>query len=211
MKFLSGYILFDGVKSHTLSNIVIGPNNIITFSLGDIDNAGIGAGTGITIVTEAVMLDNVANTAGSIKTSTLQVSYSEKTKLANTFVEPVEPALSIVKDYSPNTGDAGDTIPVTITVTNTSQVYAYDVVLTDIPPSKLTPGVGFSGTINIGTLAPGQVVNFSYDSTINNTVNPGEILTGTASVLYTSYPGTPVDGERSYTATDNDFINIVTQ
>ena len=97
-----------------------------------------------------------------------------------------------------------------ITVTNTSSVHAYDVVLTDIPPSKLTPGIGFSGTINIGTLTPGQSVNYTYDSTINVSVNPGEILTGTASVLYTTYPGVPTDGERSYTAIDNDFINIIT-
>lgn len=211
MKFLSGYILFDGLKSHTLSNFTISPNNVIAFSLGDVDNTGIGAGTGITIVTEAVMLDDISNTAGSIKTSTIQAKYSEKTKLANTFVEVVEPALSIVKDYSPNTGDAGDTIPVSITVTNTSLVHAYDVVLTDIPPSKLTPGIGFSGTINIGTLAPGQSVNYTYDSIINGLANPGEILTGTASAIYTTHPGTPIDGERSYTVIDNDFVNIVTQ
>ena len=85
------------------------------------------------------MLDNVANTAGSTKTSTMEVDYAEKTKSMNTFVEVVEPALSIVKDYSPNSGDAGDTIPVTITVTNTSLVHAYDVVLTDIAPAKLIP------------------------------------------------------------------------
>ena len=33
MKFLSGYILFDGVKTHSLSNITISPDNIITFNL----------------------------------------------------------------------------------------------------------------------------------------------------------------------------------
>lgn len=41
MKFLSGYILFDGVTSHTLSTISISPDNVITFSLGDVDNTGI--------------------------------------------------------------------------------------------------------------------------------------------------------------------------
>lgn len=138
MRFLSGYILTDGVKSHTLSNIVIGPNNIITYSLGDVDNVGIGSGSGITIVTEAVLLDNVANTAGSIKTSSLQVNYSEKSKAITTTIEVVEPVLTIVKDYSPNTGDAGDTIPTTITVTNSSSVHAYDVVLTDLTPTKIT-------------------------------------------------------------------------
>lgn len=127
------------MKSHTLSSISISPDNIITFNLGDVDNTGIGAGTGIVLVTEAVMLDHVLNTAGSIQTSTLEVDYSEKSKSVSTFVEVVEPALTIVKDYSPNSGDAGDTIPVTITVTNTSLVHAYDVVLTDIAPAKLTP------------------------------------------------------------------------
>ena len=49
------------------------------------------------------MLDNPANTAGSIKTSTMLANYSEKSKSVNTFVEVVEPSLSVVKDYSPNT------------------------------------------------------------------------------------------------------------
>jgi uncharacterized repeat protein (TIGR01451 family)/fimbrial isopeptide formation D2 family protein len=209
MKFLSGYILFDGIKTHSLSNISISPDNIITFNLWDVDNTGIGAGTGIVIVTEAVMQDNVANTAWSTKTSNMKVDYAEKTKSMNTFVEVVEPALSIVKDYSPNSGDAGDTIPVTITVTNTSLVHAYDVVLTDIAPAKLIPWVGFSGTINIGTLAPGQVVTFTYDSVIAGNVWPAEILTGTASVLYTSHPGTPTDGERTYSALDTDSVTIL--
>lgn len=33
MKFLGGSILFDGVKSHSLSNVTISPDNIITFNL----------------------------------------------------------------------------------------------------------------------------------------------------------------------------------
>ncbi len=33
MKFLSGYILVDGVKSHTLTSISISPQNIVTFTL----------------------------------------------------------------------------------------------------------------------------------------------------------------------------------
>ncbi len=172
MKFLSGYVLQDGIKSHTLSSISISPNHIITFLFGNVDNTGIGAGTGITIVTEAVMLDNIANTAGSIKNSTLLANYSEKSKSITTSVEAVEPSLSIVKDYSPNTGDAGDVIPTTVTVTNTSLVYAYDVVLTDVSASKLTPDGGFSGTISIGTLAPGAVRTYTYNSTIQNYVSP---------------------------------------
>lgn len=139
MKFLSGSISFDGIKSHTLSNIVIGPNNVITFSLGDVDNTGIGAGSGITLVTQAVMQDNPLNIAGSVKTSSLLVNYSEKSKSINRSIEVVEPTLVVNKTYSPASGDAGDTIPTTITVHNSGSVTAYDVVLTDIAANKTTP------------------------------------------------------------------------
>jgi uncharacterized repeat protein (TIGR01451 family) len=142
------------VTSHTLTNISISPDNVITFSLGDITNAGVGAGTGITLITEAVIQDHAANTAGSIKTSSMQVQYDAKSRSLNTFFEIIEPALTVVKTYTINTGDGGDTIPTTITITNTSLVPAYDVVLTDMAPALLIPGIGYSGTLSIGTLAP---------------------------------------------------------
>ena len=109
MKFLTGSILFDGVKSHTLSSIVVGPQNVITFSFGMVDNTGLGSGSGFTLLTDAVLLDHGANTAGTVKTSILQANYSAKTKSITRsveVVEPVEPVLSVTKIYAPNTGDA---------------------------------------------------------------------------------------------------------
>lgn len=106
MKFLTGSILFDGVKSHTLSSIVVGPQNVITFSFGTVDNTGLGSGSGFTLLTDAVLLDHGANTAGTVKTSTLQANYSAKTKSITRSVEVVEPVLSVIKTYAPNTGDA---------------------------------------------------------------------------------------------------------
>ncbi len=93
-----------------------------------------------------------------------------------------------MKAYSITSGDAGDTLPTTVTVTNAGSVTAYDVVLTDLTPSQLTAGVGYSGTIAIGTLNPGDSRIYTYNSTINSSVYPADILTGTASILYTSYP-----------------------
>lgn len=53
-------------------------------------------------------------------------------------MEVVEPTLSVVKAYSITSGDAGDTLPTTVTVTNGGSMTAYDVVLTDLTPSQLT-------------------------------------------------------------------------
>lgn len=209
MKFLSGYILYDGVKTHTLTSISISPENIITFSLGDVDNTGIGSGTGFVLITEAVTLSHGSNTAGTQKTSVLQANFASQSRSVNRSIEIVEPTLSILKSYSPNSGDAGDTIATTVTVTNTSQVHAYDVALTDLTPNLATAGIGYSGTISIGTLAPLEVRNYTYNTVINPGVFPGNNLTGTASVLYTSHPGVPVDGERSYTVLDTDTILII--
>ena len=210
MKFLSGSILVDGVKSHTLSNVVIGPDNVITFSLGDVDNAGIGAGSGITIETQAVLLDQGTNTAGVVKTSNITVNYSEKSKAGNSqTIEVVEPTLSITKVYSPNSGDAGDTIPTTVTIQNISNVTAYEVILTDVTAGKTTPDAGFSGSIAIGTLNPGEIRTYNYNTILNTNVSPGEILTGTATIQYTSFPGIPTDGERTYSVSDTDAINII--
>ncbi len=64
------------------------------------------------------MQDHPANTAGTTKISTLLVNYSEKSKSVTRNVEVVEPIVAVNKTYSPPSGDAGDTIPTTITVHN---------------------------------------------------------------------------------------------
>jgi uncharacterized repeat protein (TIGR01451 family) len=210
MKFLSGSILIDGVKTHALSLVTISPDNVIIFSLGDVDNTGIWAWSGVTLRTEAVLQDHGANLAGTSKDSNITVSYGSLMKNAGPVsIDVVEPVLSVTKLYSPNSGDAGDIIATTVTVENTSPVTAYDVVLTDIPATKTTPDGGYSGSIVIGTLAPGAIRTYNYNTSINTNVSPWENLTGTASIIYTSYPGNPTEGERNYGASDTDVISII--
>jgi uncharacterized repeat protein (TIGR01451 family) len=172
MRFVSGSILIDGIQSHSLSNVTISPENIITFSLGDVDNTGIGAGSGITLRTEAVLYDYGANIAGTTKHSTISVSYGSKTLHAGPVsLEVVEPTLSVTKVYAPNTGDAGDIIPTTVTVSNMSDVTAYDILLTDTPAQRTIPGVGYSGTLIITSLAPGESRTYTYDTQIDTHVS----------------------------------------
>lgn len=171
MKFLSGIILIDGIQSHTLSNVTITPDNVITFSLGDVDNTGLGAGSGVTLRTEAVLQDAPANLAGTVKNSNVTVSYGAASRNAGpAAIDVVEPTLTVTKVYAPNSGDAGDSLPTTVTVQNIGSVTAYDVVLTDIAASKTTPDGGYSGTISIGTLAPGETRTYTYNSVIATNV-----------------------------------------
>ena len=86
---------------------------------------------------------------------------------------------------------------------------AYDVILSDVTAGKTTPDAGFSGSIAIGTLNPGEIRTYNYNTVLNTNVSPGEILTGTATVQYTSFPGIPGDGERTYSVSDTDAINII--
>ena len=85
------------------------------------------------------MQNHPTNTAGTAKTSTLLVNYSEKSKSVTINVEVVEPILAVNKTYLPASGDAGDAIPTTVTVHNSGSVMAYDVVLTDIAANKTIP------------------------------------------------------------------------
>lgn len=50
----------------------------------------------------------------------------------------VEPNLSISKVYSPDTGDAGDSVTTTIIIQNTGTAPVYDITWSDTLPPKTT-------------------------------------------------------------------------
>ncbi|RLE44879.1 hypothetical protein DRJ25_06270, partial [Candidatus Woesearchaeota archaeon] len=128
--------------------------------------------------------------------------------------EPV--IIDLAKTATPNTGDAGDTIAYQVTFSNsrsggsTSYVAtAFDVIFTDTVPAKMdsisartltfTPAacgvltgdtlVGNDITLNFSTLDAGCQVTIDYTANLTTAVTPGETLTNSAQVLYTSLPG----------------------
>lgn len=209
LKFTSGSIIGDDVMSHSLSTVTLSGNTQIIFNFGDIGNLG-GTGTGFILETKASLIDTGAVSAGQTKNSSVTVRYNGsgiKTDATPNF-DVVEPALAITKSYTPNTGDGGDTIATTITVTNGGSAPAYDVTISDVTPAKTTTGAGFYSSTGVAVINPGNSVTYSYNTILDNSVTYGELLTGTASVVYTSYPGNPTNGERSYNTSDTDTISV---
>lgn len=129
-----------------------------------------------------------------------------------------EPSMRIVKTASPTTGDAADIVTFTMVLSQnavTNRTDAYDVTLTDPIPAKLTyvPGslantaglapdsFSFSGgsiLANYTKFSPTDTSTFTFQAVINNTVNPKEVVTNTATVKYTSLPGSVLTAQSTY-------------
>lgn len=212
IKFLTGSIISNTVKSNTINTITISPDNKIIFDFGDIDNIGIWTWTGFTLSTTVVVQDNGANSAWNIKnsvaTADFNTTYSKSNNTPN--FDIVEPNLVITKDYSPNIWDAGDIIPTTITIQNTGTAPAYDIDWTDDLAPKTTSSWSYLASSSTWVLLPWASITYNYDSVLDNSVTYWDNLTWTASVDYYSLSGTPVEWKRSYTNTDTDVITIVT-
>ena len=117
---------------------------------------------------------------------------------------------NVNKQGSITSGDAGDSITYTVTfdvATGNNRSDAFDVRLLDSLPTKTTLGAITSVTIDgvsasftnnssgntidilLDRVNKGQVVEVVYTSTIDLTVNPGEVLANTANVTWSSLPG----------------------
>jgi len=130
-------------------------------------------------------------------------------------VTVIEPLLQVNKSATPNTGDYGDTISFEIILSHAgpSDTTAFDVVLTDIVPPDMTyvplslsctPAGGLgpydtceesAGTITVEWLGGGKPFEIGhsatirFDATLNLSVTPGQVITNTAEVTWTSLAG----------------------
>ena len=159
----------------------------------------------------------------------------------------IEPKLLVSKVPSPNQGDAGDTISFTMTVEHdqeavidaaVSNADAFELSLSDTLPGGMTY-VGGSLDCTGGSLTPdtcafvgntltsswtqltgfplGSTSVFTFDITLDATVSPGEVITNTANLTWTSLPGdeslprtthNPASVERTGIGGVNDYITI---
>ena len=118
----------------------------------------------------------------------------------------------------PITGDAGDTITYTIVVEHapSSDTDAFDLALTDVVPAGMTyitnsaslvsgdafTSLSFDGgtqTLTIGWVSfpLGHSATISFQATINSSVSPGQALTNTANLQWTSLSGDYHSASRS--------------
>lgn len=120
-----------------------------------------------------------------------------------------EPVIELTKSFSAPEADAGDVLTVTVTATNTGTATAYNLaLLDDLSGIELTYAGGIAGddppTDDLSTygadrplftwpagfgIAPGDSVTFTFDVTVDGTVEPHEVLTNTIEARWTSLPG----------------------
>src|SRR5690606_8730800 len=120
-----------------------------------------------------------------------------------------EPVVELTKSFSAAQADAGAALSVTGTATKTGTATPYNLALLDaLSAFELTYAGGFAGADtpmdDLSTygadrplftwpagfgIAPGDTVAFTFDVTVDGTVEPHEVLTSTIEARWTSLPG----------------------
>lgn len=191
----------------------------VCFRLGNLDNSDRDADAEFVVIEFNALLDNSAagsNDAGETRSNQFRVG-SGSTQLGNistnVTITVAEPAITnLLKSVAPAAADAGDTVTYTLSYSNASGLNnstAFEVRLQDTLPAGLslnlgsitvTPAGGASGVtdnssgnsldIEIAQVPAGGSVSISFTALVLNTVAPGTTLSNTASLVYTSLPGT---------------------
>jgi len=140
-----------------------------------------------------------------------------------------EPVLELAKTTTTTGSDSGDTVVYTLTITNNGNSTAYEVNILDTLDTELelvTPGsaLAFSGTPPayvtldqtgntasavasvLNELRPGDSVTITITARITADANPLDIITNSASLTYSSLPGTDA-AERDGSGGVNDYTD----
>jgi uncharacterized repeat protein (TIGR01451 family)/fimbrial isopeptide formation D2 family protein len=182
----------------------------VTFAFGTVVNGSgpaIGAEDQVTVRIVADVIDIPAVSDGATLLNAARLDYviggegGEETDQVAVVV--VEPALALVKDVSPRAGDAADVFTYTLIVTPIGTGPAFDVMVSDSLPAPLVfvPG-SITTTLGTATVAGGTIsveiplllptdpaVTITFQARLGDGVEPGEIVTNTATVSYASSPG----------------------
>ncbi|MBO9367458.1 MAG: sortase, partial [Chloroflexi bacterium] len=164
--------------------------------------------------------NEAGNQNGTVLANTASLTYNDPDTGTTTIADPtaenvtvLEPELNIVKSADDTTPAYGQTLTYTLTVSHlaSSTSTAYDIVITDTIPTGLTYVAGSisapAGWTTNDTAAPtltwtcsalcslpvGNTASLSYQVTVNGPPgppNPGDVLTNTASMTWTSLEGT---------------------
>ncbi|MEM7053203.1 MAG: isopeptide-forming domain-containing fimbrial protein [Pseudomonadota bacterium] len=196
-----------------------GIDDTVSFNFGQVINTADGVvddNDRIVIEVVATLVNESANSNGDELTNTALVQFGPGLDAsASAEIDVVEPILEIQKDGSITDGDAGDpvTYMVTIDHATASAADAQDLVFQDVLPAGLTLNVGsisvtsgpnFDANTSAGnTIALGwtdllqsETIVLEYEAVLNNTVAPGETVTNTANIEWTSIAG-PNPDERT--------------
>ncbi len=213
------------------ANLGDGIDDTVALDFGQVVNAPDGVvddNDRITVSVTARLKDVANNADGNLLTNSALLQYGSGLQASDTAqVEVVEPALSVSKTASPTTGDAGDTITFTVTVDHlpASTADAFDLVVTDTVPADMTyagnvvavagpaPTVDASGdpTITFSwddmPLGTGPYT-FTFDVTLDTSVQPSEVITNTAALTYDTLPADDDPEERDHADSDSASVTV---
>jgi uncharacterized repeat protein (TIGR01451 family)/fimbrial isopeptide formation D2 family protein len=217
--------------------IVFTGDTEVTGSVGSADNI-------IRITLDLITLDEVGNSGlapQTVLTNIASITYSgnpaDPAESDPVTVTVVEPELVITKTVSPDSGDAGDTITVTLVLTNSGTATAYDLDVTDDLPGSmfdittinsvtLPDGYLFSVVTNapnatvryLSDSGSGQPTNalpiaesltFVFEVDLSQAVTPGLGFTNLAEFVTDTIDGTNVfDVDREYDVDDTDPLSV---
>jgi len=204
-------------------------NDTVSFDFGQVINAADGvvdANDRVVIQVTATLVDQAANASSDELSNTALVQFGPGLNAsASAAVDVVEPLLNIDKSGSITQGDAGDAVTYTITINHlpASAADAHDLVFQDVLPPALvlnpasisvTSGPNFdvntsagnSVALGWGRLDQADTIVLEYQATLAPGVMPGQTITNTGDLSWTSISGANVD-ERS--SSDSDAHAIV--
>ena len=177
----------------------------------------------ISVVYTVVVINGGSNDRGDTRTNDATWTWdSDSTSESAPVVTIQEPTLSIIKTASVASGDAGDLVTFDLQLQHAagSNIDAYEVILTDLIPAKMTyvnaslsctPAGGLAsptvcsesgGIITAAWSGAGQPFETGHSAaiqfqvTLDDTVNPTEVITNTADMEWTSLP-TDIDTAQS--------------
>ncbi len=181
------------------------------FSLGTLTNGEVDGNQEYVIIEFNALVENLGtNNNGSIRNNRFQAQIGTDPALtSNTLAATLrEPSITDVDKVllAPVPADAGDPAYFQVTFSNAGTTTAFDVRVLDVMPPELSLVVGsiaVSGAaIGSNASAPGQLdltlvsvpsggsVTIGFTATLTVEVGPGDTVTNTADVTYTSLPGT---------------------
>ncbi len=221
-------------------NLVDGQPDQVTYNLGTLTNVADGvvnAADQFVIEVVARVADTPANVDGNTDINTATLTFSDpnvpgsggsKSDTATTTV--VEPILQIQKATTSNSGDAGDTVTFTLTISHTgaSTGDAYDVVVDDLLADAnlaLVPGTvsiltapaggaaiasgngGADTTLQITapSMLLGETLVIQYDATVLVSATPLSNVVNQGDVGFDSFPG---PGGRPGTDSDTETFRV---
>jgi uncharacterized repeat protein (TIGR01451 family)/fimbrial isopeptide formation D2 family protein len=196
----------------TTNPVVTDFGHTVTFDLGTITNTNNDNGTAetIDITYEAVVLNVGTNASGTQLHNSAVLYWTGDQSFAGSApdVTVVEPDMHVVKTATPTSGDAGNVIGFTVTITNpnvSNNTNAFEAEWSDAIPVGMT----YQGDIACTGTCPasfddsnpkllkgswsefdmGATATITYTAKLDDTVQSGASFKNTATILWTSLPG----------------------